>query len=475
MTPPTPPPPRRDSLWKTPFPAACLVVIDALGFLAAWSLAYETRARLSPWLGPINAPDPYVEPHVLAAVVLIGLVNVALFGLYSFKRRLSSINRWGALLKAGYHYLLYLMVMGYFWKYLDLGRAVIILAGVYGFAGLYASRTVFRALKGRALASGRGLVRAAIVGTGDLAREVHEALAFHPDIGFEVVGLVTHAEEPGRAALGLDLPTLGDSGALARLVREHRLEELFVAVPHLSTDEQLGLINLGDTPGLRIQLVSNLFGVITARAKVDEIASFPVVTLRDGHLPGVQAAAKRVLDLLVGLAGAALWLLFFHWWIAAWIRMDSPGPVLFRQERVGQDGRPFRIVKYRTMRADAEAYAVAPTEQDDPRVTRAGRWLRKTSLDELPQLLNVLRGEMSMVGPRPEMPFIVDQYQPWQRRRLDVKPGITGLWQVIGRKNLPLHLNMEYDFYYILNQSLLLDIEILIRTVPAVLKGRGAF
>jgi lipopolysaccharide/colanic/teichoic acid biosynthesis glycosyltransferase len=127
------------------------------------------------------------------------------------------------------------------------------------------------------------------------------------------------------------------------------------------------------------------------------------------------------------------------------------------------------------MRTDADPYAVAPTDPDDSRITPSGRFLRRTSLDELPQLLNVLRGEMSMVGPRPEMPFIVEKYEPWQRRRLDVKPGITGLWQVIGRKNLPLHLNMEYDLYYIKNQSLLLDIEILLKTVPAVLMGRGAF
>jgi lipopolysaccharide/colanic/teichoic acid biosynthesis glycosyltransferase len=127
------------------------------------------------------------------------------------------------------------------------------------------------------------------------------------------------------------------------------------------------------------------------------------------------------------------------------------------------------------MRTETDPYCPAPTESDDPRVTRFGRFLRRTSLDELPQLLNVLRGEMSLVGPRPEMPFIVEKYEPWQRRRLDVKPGITGLWQVIGRKNLPLHLNMEYDLYYIKNQSLLLDIEILLKTIPAVFMGRGAF
>jgi lipopolysaccharide/colanic/teichoic acid biosynthesis glycosyltransferase len=127
------------------------------------------------------------------------------------------------------------------------------------------------------------------------------------------------------------------------------------------------------------------------------------------------------------------------------------------------------------MHVEAKQYDIAPTSDFDPRVTPAGRWLRRTSLDELPQLINVLRGEMSLVGPRPEMPFLVAQYEPWQRRRLDVQPGITGLWQVIGRKNLPLHLNMQYDFYYIKNQSFMLDLEILFRTIPAVLKGKGAF
>jgi lipopolysaccharide/colanic/teichoic acid biosynthesis glycosyltransferase len=127
------------------------------------------------------------------------------------------------------------------------------------------------------------------------------------------------------------------------------------------------------------------------------------------------------------------------------------------------------------MTQETPAYAVAPTEAADPRITLIGRFLRKTSLDELPQLFNVMRGEMSMVGPRPEMPFIVEQYEEWQRRRLDVKPGITGLWQIVGRKNLPLALNMEYDFFYIKNQSLLLDVVILLRTIPAVIFGRGAF
>jgi lipopolysaccharide/colanic/teichoic acid biosynthesis glycosyltransferase len=184
--------------------------------------------------------------------------------------------------------------------------------------------------------------------------------------------------------------------------------------------------------------------------------------------------AKRAFDLALAsaVALAAFPLLA---WCALRIRLDSPGPVFFTQTRIGKDGRPFRLWKLRTMRADAEAYARAPSERGDPRVTRYGAWLRATSLDELPQLWNVIRGEMSLVGPRPEMPFIVDTYDEWQRRRLMAKPGLTGLWQILGRKDLPMHENLQYDFYYLHNRSFLFDLSILIRTLVAVFTARGAF
>lgn len=464
---------RGASIWKTHWPSLGLVAADVLGFAGAWWAAWHLRAvALAQRLGPINEFDPYLALQPL--VVAVGIANCALFGLYRTRRRLSSLTNWGAMLRTAYHYLLYMMVVGYFFKELDLGRSVIFLAAALSTAWLWASRSAFRALKASALRRGTALVRAAIVGTGPLAREVDASLRGHREVGFEILGFIRHPDDP------MDTPApsmriMGESTEIEAIVRDHGIEELFVAVPHLTTTEQLNLINLGATPGLRLQLVTNMFGVIAARAKVDEVAAFPVVTLRDGHLPRPQAFVKRAFDIAVAALGTVAWMLFFHWWIALWIRRDSKGPVFFKQERVGRDGRTFTCWKYRTMRVDAQAYAVAPTASDDPRVTSAGRWLRKTSLDELPQLLNVLDGSMSMVGPRPEMPFIVEQYEEWQKRRLDVKPGITGLWQVIGRKNLPLHLNMQYDFYYIMNQSLMLDVEILIRTVPAVLKGRGAF
>ena len=157
------------------------------------------------------------------------------------------------------------------------------------------------------------------------------------------------------------------------------------------------------------------------------------------------------------------------------IKLDSKGPVVFAHERVGKDGKRFQMLKFRTMVADCDPYAEAPVDQNDARITRFGRFLRRTSLDEIPQLINVLGGRMSLVGPRPEMPFIANEYTEWQAARLEVKPGLTGLWQVAGRKNLPLHENLEYDFYYVKNQSLALDLEILMRTIPAVILGKGAY
>jgi len=460
------------SIWKTTLPSFALVFADLIGLSLTWKLAYLTRASLGGFLGPLNTIDPYLKIQTI--IVLMGIANGAFFGLYRTRRRLSSLTSWGRLITAGYHYTLYLIVVAYFLREFELGRSVIFLAGLYALIYLIISRQCFRWLKSRAYRNGKGLVRTAIVGTGNLATEVRENLRHHPEIGFQLVGFITHPEDSQTGSVSPD-QYLGDASNITDIVQKHQIEELFVAIPHLKSTDQLNMLNFGQTSGLRIQLVSDMFGVIASRAKVDEVSAFPVITLRDGHMPRPYAFLKRTIDLAISAFGCLVWFLFFHWWISLWIKMDSKGPIFFSQERVGRDGRKFKIYKYRTMGTETKQYAVAPIDQDDPRITTAGKWLRKTSLDELPQLWNVLKGDMSMVGPRPEMPFIVDEYEDWQKRRLDVKPGVTGLWQVIGRKNLPLHLNMQYDFYYISNQSLLLDLEILIKTIPAVLFGKGAF
>ncbi|HEY53424.1 MAG TPA: sugar transferase, partial [Caldilineae bacterium] len=200
---------------------------------------------------------------------------------------------------------------------------------------------------------------------------------------------------------------------------------------------------------------------------------------------GFNRIIKRIFDLLVASVSLLiLWPIMLV--VAIAIKLDSPGPAILRQERVGENGRLFRVYKFRSMVQDADkllAEVIQENEQgqivhkrrDDPRITRVGRFIRRTSIDELPQLFNVLKGEMSMVGPRPELPFIVSRYEAWQHKRFAVPPGITGWWQISGRSDKPMHLHTEDDLYYISHYSPLLDLQILWRTIGVVLKGKGAY
>jgi exopolysaccharide biosynthesis polyprenyl glycosylphosphotransferase len=226
--------------------------------------------------------------------------------------------------------------------------------------------------------------------------------------------------------------------------------------------------------GLTFRVVTNLFEVLTAGTPVELIGDLPLVRLGRPSAHVFYAAGKRVIDLALGsvIAGLSLPLLAL---CAIRIRFESPGPVIFSQTRIGRDGKPFTIYKLRTMRDDVDPYSDSPEHDRDPRLTPFGQWLRNTSLDELPQLWNVLRGEMSLVGPRPEMPFLVERYDEWERRRLAVLPGMTGLWQILGRKELPMKENLQYDFYYIRNRSLLFDLSILVRSIGVVLTRKGAY
>jgi lipopolysaccharide/colanic/teichoic acid biosynthesis glycosyltransferase len=183
---------------------------------------------------------------------------------------------------------------------------------------------------------------------------------------------------------------------------------------------------------------------------------------------------KRTADIVISLLALVIFLPFWVA-IAVAIKIDSKGRAIFSHMRAGKDGKEFRLYKFRTMYEGVKDQEMAPQSPHDPRITRVGKFLRRTSLDEVPQLINILKGEMSFVGPRPEMPFIVRGYTSRERKRLLIKPGLTGMWQVLGRKDLPLHHNPEYDFYYIKNRSLLLDIRILVKTLGVVISGKGAY
>jgi exopolysaccharide biosynthesis polyprenyl glycosylphosphotransferase len=453
---------------------AILIAADMIAFAAIWFGLWAARDALADkgvFSAPINALQNYI--YALPIYLALWLTTNLYYGLYDHSGKVTGINQISRILRAFIAGAVGSLSVAYLFKQWDIGRVVLLGSSSAFFVYLYASRSILRAWKHRQLAKGIGVTRVLIIGLGRTAKAVMERIRNHPEGGYELVGFVDPYRKRRLAELG-GLPVVGTTAELADVLRRSPVDVVFLAVPRMPQNEMLNLIVNCEDLGVQFKIVSNIFDVITSQVQVDVIDEVPVIHLRNSELPVAQRALKRLLDIVV----AAILLLFFAvpmLIIALLVRLDSRGPALFRQLRIGKGGRPFTMLKFRTMRIESDPYCVAPTDPDDGRITRLGRWLRRYSIDEFPQLLNVLAGQMSMVGPRPEMPFLVEQYEEWQRRRLDVKPGVTGLWQIVGRKNLPLSLNMEYDFYYIKNQSLFFDLVILLKTIPAVFFGRGAF
>ncbi len=453
---------------------AVIVALDALAFAMVWFAAYAIRDRLADH-GLLARPINPIRNYLVGFPVYLALWMSCSwhYGLLDHREKITGLNQLSRLLQTLIAGVIGSMALAYLFKQWDIGRSVLLLSAALYFAWLYASRSFLRALKQREVRRGGGAIRVIVIGVGRTAQRVMDRIVNHPEGGYRMLGFVDpHPRRHLSSVAGQ--PVLGGLPRLVHLLRHHDVDVVYLAVPKMPPDETMNLIVQCEHLGVQFKMVSNLFDVITSQVKVDVIDEIPVIQLRNNELPFTQRVLKRLMDLavaglLLALFAAPMVL------IAILIRLDSRGPALFRQRRIGRGGRPFTMFKFRTMRTDAEAYAVAPTDPEDPRITRTGRWLRRFSFDEFPQLLNVIRGDMSMVGPRPEMPFLVERYEEWQKRRLDVKPGVTGLWQIVGRKNLPLALNLEYDFYYIKNQSLFFDIVILLKTIPAVVFGKGAF
>jgi exopolysaccharide biosynthesis polyprenyl glycosylphosphotransferase len=287
----------------------------------------------------------------------------------------------------------------------------------------------------------------------------------------------------GRRVIGL--PVRGSLDDLQHVVEKKQVDEVWIALPTRAHERVEQVVAAAERLPVRIKVVPNYFSLALVQAKTEILDGIPLIGLRDPLIEGIPRLIKRGFDLSI----ASLLLLPglpVMGMIALLVRLDSKGPILLHQERVGENGRIFRMLKFRSMRADSdeihEAAADAPDNdsllhkrRDDPRVTKVGHLLRRSSLDELPQLFNVLKGEMSLVGPRPEMPWFVDRYDAWQLKRFAVPQGITGWWQVNGRSDKPMHQNTEDDLYYIYNYSLWLDLRILLRTPFAVIRGKGAF
>ncbi len=286
---------------------------------------------------------------------------------------------------------------------------------------------------------------------------------------------------------GIDLPApfLGTANDLPDIINENKVEVVIVCQQDGTASRFESLV--GELMGLpvRIFVAPDFVQLALVEAEVEQLGNLVLVGIREPVITGGKRFSKRIMDIFLSIVLFLLtWPLFIVIWVA--IKVDSRGPAIFSGSRIGEGGKLFNMYKFRTMYAGSENMQQAVTHndqsgqkiykvKDDPRVTAVGRFLRRTSLDELPQMFNVLKGDMSWVGPRPEQPFITKEYETWQWQRVLVPPGVTGWWQVSGRSDLPMHLNTNYDVYYVRNYSIFLDLRILFRTVFEVLKGRGAY
>ena len=318
---------------------------------------------------------------------------------------------------------------------------------------------------------GRHLRRVLLVGAGVQGRHVAVRLRGREGAGLALVGYLSKDDEPPVPAL----ERFGQPDDLLRTVLDQRIDEVVIALPAQAHHDALRMTDeLRDTE-VNVRILPDVFEMVAMKARVEDFYGLPLISIREPSINPVQARIKRTFDMLIAVP-LMLLLSPVMALIALWIRLDSPGPILIHQRRVGAAGVPFSMHKFRSMHWRPETLdAAGGKAPNDPRVTRAGKVLRRTSLDELPQLWNVIKGEMSLVGPRPELPAIVDHYEPWQLKRFVVPPGMTGWWQINGRAERSMHLNTEIDLYYVQNYSILLDIQILLRTVGAVIKGRGAY
>lgn len=449
--------------------ALLLMVTDLADCAAAVLVAYGLRSLVP--TGVLSQFRHGLRMYLEALPVIAGLWLIAFYrlGLYEPRRFTSSLAELTRTAQAVTLTVL-LVAAASFLSHRDYSRGTLLLFWLSALWLALTSRAAVREYAQRLQRRGEATARALIVGCGDLARLVADRIRSQELHGYELVGLVAVSGEP--AVEGC--PVLGSVSDLAALVEEYAVDEVLVAQPGLDPGTLMTAVQACEAHNVEFHIVAGPLQVLTEQAELSGLADLPIIELPPARFSPWQRAVKRGMDIV--LSSVLLLLLaplLIVLAVAVW--RDTGGSPIFRQTRIGYRRKPFTMYKFRTMRPTVDPYADAPRDDRDARVTPLGRTLRRLSLDELPQLYNVLRGDMSLVGPRPEMPHIVDQYEPWQLRRLDVKPGITGLWQILGRKDLPLRDNIEYDFYYIRNWSIWLDLTILLKTIPAVIRAKGAY
>jgi len=471
---------RSKSRVRTVF-AGTLALTDMVMAGLAFYGAYWMR-RWIPWPEQAQNMGAFADYAVLVLTHVVSVVVVFAFSrLYRVTRTTSRIDEFYSVFKAAtVSTLVGVALSSLLFKNsaleMDYSRGMVLYGWGFSIVAITVGRIAHANVRFQLRRRGWGNDRLLIVGTGDVGRMVHQKIQSNPGLGYAVAGFVTTDGSDGDAPLGAEI--LGHASELAPLINEHDVDEVIIALPDATHQDILMLLSECERGQVTIKVFPDLFQIMASPVGIGDLGGLPLVTVRDIALRGWRRLAKRLMD-VVGAAVGLVVLSPLMMFVAVLIKLDSRGPVFYVQERMGLDARPFKILKFRSMRKNAEATGPGWTVEGDPRITRLGRIIRRIDVDELPQLINVLLGQMSLVGPRPERPVYVNQFRRSIPRYMDrhwEKAGLTGWAQVNGlRGDTSIAERTKYDLWYIENWSLLLDVKILLRTIFNIFESSNAY
>lgn len=456
---------------------ALLLVTDVLLLIGIFAVSYRLRLQVEPRAG-FTMP-PLQSYHELLALLILGTIGmIAVANLYAPRRGVSRIDLFYTVficVSAGM--LIGLGVSAIMFKGIDYPRWVLVWTWMAASVLLWLSRVLLHSAMSILRSLGVDQLRLVIVGAGEAGRIVYDRIAEWAGLGYTVVGFL---EDDPERSIPTDMALLGPPSALPQVVSEYNIDEVIFASPSISHKQMLALVDACGKRRINVKVFPDAFQIMSSEVSVTELGGLPLLSVRDIALRGWNLTIKRAMDLLISAVVLVL-MSPIMMGAALLIKLTSMrGPVFYTQARVGLDGKPFELIKFRSMRPDAEDDS-GPiwAKAGDGRTTWLGRFMRRYSFDELPQLVNVLMGEMSLVGPRPERPFFVEQFKqiiPRYEERHREKAGMTGWAQVNGlRGNTSIEERTKYDIYYVENWSPLFDIKILLRTLFIVFKGGNAY